>query len=124
MFYRYEFIPKDGKYDRHLGILTGVDLLFRSNSDIIKGNYDNIINQLFEFEKSLPGPSCDMENTISYFTQKGNRKFHKAINRLCIAINETGVAKTRRIEIDNLDNMEIIYQDKYQVIVKRTEEFW
>lgn len=49
---------------------------------------------------------------------------NKAIRALCRAIDATGKAKTQCVVVKELDGDNILYQDKYQVILLRdtTEE--
>lgn len=118
MYFRYEFAPKEGRRDRHIGILTGVDIF---EEELRKRN-SCIIFLTFPFEEFLKRPDIDdMSSTISYFTQKGNRKLHKAITRLCKAIEATGIAHVRCITLNDLDEERILYRDEYQVVLLREE---
>lgn len=102
--YRYEF-KKD---DYSVGVLTGLDDFF---------TVEEICELCWIFERDLKCPSVDMENTISFFTEKGNRKFRKAIRKI------KSIADNKNLEfccivkpVNSLLN--IVYQDNYQIIVK------
>lgn len=102
--YRYTF-KKD---DYSIGILTGLDDFF---------NIDEICECCWFFEEKLKGPDCDLENTKSYFTEKGNRKFNKAIKKI------KKLAESKNIEficeiLENFDINNVVYQDENQVILK------
>lgn len=115
MYYRYECIVPGSTSKLNPGILTIVDEIFTDRQ---------IWQYAMPFEIWLDGPTCTMSNTISYFTEKGNRKMNKAIRALCRAIDATGKAKTQCVTVKELDVDNILYQDKYQVILLRdtTEE--
>ena len=102
MFVRYEF-EKDNK---KIGILTGLDDFF---------SVDEILSLGWIFEKDLELPNISMKNTKSYFTEKGNRKFRKAIKAIKKAAKDKGinVVCERKESLEN-----ILYQDKYQVIMR------
>ena len=102
IFYRYEFVKENNR----TGILTGLDEYF---------SIDEICNVCGIFEMSLKAPNINMENTKSYFTENGNRKFRKMIRNIK-KIAETKGIVTECITRNNLDN--IVYKDNYQVIVK------
>lgn len=109
-YYRYEFIPKNGDKDKHLGILTELEAIFDDLWGVPGWGY---------IEDGLKAPDCDMENTISYFTEKGNRRFRKGLRELCKAINNSGKGTTERIVIETIDPETILYKDQYQVILRR-----
>ena len=107
--YRYE-VKSDKKECSHisgLGILTSLDYIF-DNDDY------KIIDLTYYFLDKLPDPLCNMNNTRSYFTQKGNRKFNKAIKNLKKAIEKEGF-KVITIH-EKSENLHIIYKDAYQVV--------
>lgn len=99
-----------GEKDSECGFLTALDDYFDLETAFALG---------FEFTKRLPEAEIDMKNTRSYFTQKGNRSFNKAIRNCRKAYEEKGIKFSQ--EVHNLGNEEIIYQDKYQIIVKTTQ---
>ena len=101
--YRYEF--DSGCEKPHTGILTGLDDLFET---------DQILKLCAIFEDELPAPVIWDRNTLSFFTEKGNRKFNKAIRKIKEAAKEIGVG-VNCIKI-NYTDASIIYEDKYQVI--------
>lgn len=100
--YRYEVVD-NGK---HFGFLTAFDDYF---------NIDEIVDLCWFFEEKLPLPTVEMANTVSYFTKKGNRTFHKAINKAKIAFTEKGLDFIC-IEKEITDN--ILYADNYQIIMR------
>ena len=101
--YRYEVVDNGN----HQGFLTAFDDYFDD---------DTIFELCGFFELKLPDPDIDMKNTTSYFTEKGNRTFNKAIK----------AAKKKFIEkcldficiTKDLDESLIVYKDKYQAIVR------
>ena len=102
MLYRYE-LSKNG-----IGILIGMDDYFSlyeyfSLEDI--------------FEEKLDKPTCDMEHTKSYFTEKGHRRFRKIIRKIIKAYEGKGV-EVKRIEIEQSKLKNVVYADKYQMVVK------
>lgn len=101
--YRYEIKEKN------IGFLAGLD-------DII--NEDEIFPLVFYFETCLEGPNIDMENTKSYFTSIGNRKFSKAIRNIKKVLLEKGyTVSCTCVSIDEIKS-KIVYSDKYQIVVK------
>ena len=94
MYYRYECIVPGSTSKSNPGILTIVDDIFTDQQ---------IWQYAMPFEIWLDEPACTMSNTISYFTEK---------------------AKTQCVVVKELDGDNILYQDKYQVILLRdtTEE--
>lgn len=101
MFFRYEF-EKDGK---KTGILTGLDDYF---------SIDEILSLGAVFEEKLALPEISMENTRSYFTEKGNRTFRKAIRKIKKSAFERGINVTCEIKSSLED---ILWEDEKQVIV-------
>lgn len=87
------------------GILTSLDYIFDD---------DTIIDLTHIFLDELPDPDCDMRDTVSYFTKKGNRKFNKAIRNLKKALQEKGFKIITVYE--NYENLNVIYEDVYQVV--------
>ena len=61
---------------------------------------------------------------LFYRKRKSKKKMNKAIRALCRAIDATGKAKTQCVVVKELDVDNILYQDRYQVILLRdtTEE--
>lgn len=104
MLYRYEFL-KDNK---RFGILTGLDDCF---------TLDEVFSVCGIFEVCLDCPSISMLNTKSYFTDKGNKKFRKAIRRIKKLADEKGISVfCEKVEKENISD--ILYEDKYQIIIK------
>lgn len=107
--YRY-VVLSDKEEHNHisgLGILTALDYIFNFDDD-------TIIDLTWCFQDDLPDPTCDMKNTCSYFTRKGNRKFNKAIRKLKKAIEEKGFKVVTIYE--DYENLNVIYEDVYQVV--------
>ena len=64
----------------------------------------------------MPDPDIEMKNTTSYFTEKGNRTFNKAIKAAKKKFLEKGLDFICIVK--ELDESLIVYNDKYQAIVK------
>lgn len=105
MLYRYE-LSKNGE-----GIIVAMDDYF---------SMDEFFKLGWLFEVKLKGPTCDMEHTKSYFTEKGHRRFRKNIRKIIKVYEGKGV-EVKRIEIKKSKLKNIIYTDKYQVVVKYEE---
>lgn len=102
MLYRYEF-----KHN-NVGIFVGMDDIF---------DPDTAFELSAFFDDNLKRPRDNIENTISYFTDKGNRKFSKAIKKIKRASLKKGFEVVRIEKEEN--ELEILYKDKYQVLAKR-----
>lgn len=105
--YRY-VVLSDKKEHEHFsgyGIFTSLDYIF---------NEDTIIDLTHIFLDELADPDCNMRDTVSYFTKKGNRKFSKAIRNLKKALQEKGFNVITVYE--DYDNLSIVYEDRYQVV--------
>ena len=103
MYYRYEF-----ELNNNIGILIGLDDIF---------DEDKALELSLYFDLNLSRPTESLEGTISYFTEKGNRKFNKAIKRIKKAALEKNV-NVIRIESDG-SNLDILYEDEYQILAIR-----
>lgn len=101
MFYRYMF-EKDGE---KTGFLTGLDSYF---------SIDEAMELGWIFEEKLALPPISMSNTRSYFTEKGNRSFRKAIRKIQEAAEQKGVRTICEIQKDLSD---ILWKDEKQVVV-------
>lgn len=102
MLYRYEF-----KHNQ-VGIFIGMDDIFDPETAFGLSAF---------FDDELKRPCENLENTISYFTEKGNRKFSKALRKIKKASVEKGYEV---IKVEKEENeLEILYKDKYQVLAKR-----
>lgn len=101
--YRYEVVDNG----MHQGFLTAFDDYF---------DEDTIFELCGFFELKLPDPDINMKNTTSYFTEKGNRTFNKAIKAAKKKFLEKGLDFICIVK--ELDESLIIYKDKYQAIVK------
>lgn len=80
---------------------------------------DDIFNLTAIFEDELPAPNVRIpDGSKFYFTEKGNRKFHKAIMKLNKFLNEHDIATihTTIIEYDDVKD-QIVYEDTYQVAI-------
>lgn len=101
--YRYQL--KESKE----GILVSLDDYFDA---------DDIFTLAWIFECKLDAANIDMSKTISYFTQKGNRKFHKAVSKIVKSFEAIGV-EVEKVEIDFEDVKDsVAYMDNLQVICK------
>lgn len=77
------------------------------------------IDKVFElgwiFEDKLNYPNnMDMSDTVSYFTEKGNRAFHKIIKKCQAEYEKLGIDFHR--EVKELSEEDILYKDEYQII--------
>lgn len=99
--YRYEVVDGDKKQ----GFLTALDDYFSDQE---------IFDLCWFFEDNMKRPELPMSDTRSYFTKKGNRKFHKAITAAKKAYESKGL-KFEFIQKEiNLED--IIYNDDWQII--------
>lgn len=105
--YRYIVVSDKEEYQFFYGsgILTSLDYIF---------DEDTIIDLVAIFEDELPDPNCDMHNTASYFTKKGNRHFNKAIRQIKKALHGKGFEVVTIYE--DYENLNVIYEDLYQVV--------
>lgn len=87
------------------GIMTALDYIF---------DEDTIIDLTAILLDRLPDPDCNMDNTCSYFTKKGNRKFNKAIRSIKKALVDKGFKVITVYE--DYENLNVIYEDQYQVV--------
>lgn len=132
MYYRYILHKcKDG-YE--VGLLTGANILMdqlwnlkkykpdasRSAIDNAVYTADCILRYMAIFYQELPDVDFRLEReTKSYFTDKGNRHFNKAIKALKKYLEDLNIGIEIKTEIftdDEIDSKEIIYRDKYQVM--------
>ena len=108
MFFRYE-VPKLNQ-----GIFGAIE-------DILDLNNEEELDLLFElvayFEDNLKAPDINMEDTESWFTQKGNRKFKKSIKKIINALKERNYSVSCIQK--ELNENEILYKDEYQIIISR-----
>ena len=104
--YRYCLRRKDGS---EVGFLSNIEEFFGDDLGIR-------LAWFFEFKLPYPASVPDMSGTKSYFTQKGNRTFHKALGQVKEAAGKAGIPFIR-YEVD-LPNEAVIYADKYQVITR------
>ena len=104
MLYRYEY--QSGCELDHTGILIGLD-------EIVKDEF-RAFQLEFMFIQDLERPIDDLRGTISYFTEKGNRHFSKAIRAIKKEAKKHGINVVCIIE--EKSNIDILYEDKYQVI--------
>ena len=102
MLYRYEFAHNNR------GMLTELDELFGE---------DKAWELSFYFDIHLERPVADLKETISFFTEKGNRKFSKAIRKIKNYASEKGY-EVIRIEKEEKE-LDILYKDEYQVLALR-----
>ena len=91
------------------GFLTALDDYFK---------VEELLPICWVFELKLPRPAINMSDTCSYFTERGNKTFHKAIKKVREAYAQKGI-KLECIMAD-IDGEDILYRDKYQVIMLRS----
>lgn len=112
-FIRYEIYKE--QQPLNIGIMKGleeIDVPLDVENDL-----------LLEFNRLLPLPQVsfvDNPFSISFFTEEGNRFFHRSIETLITFIEgyEGNTYCVKKIEIpsDN-PNIEILYEDEYQVFL-------
>lgn len=116
--YYYEEIPD---YFEKAGFLIRIDEIL---SFIISPKLeDELLKLIAIFEDELDAPDYNIyknnPSAVSYFTQKGNRKFHKAINNIKTYLFEKCqqemICITKEI---SKDDERILYIDDYQLILK------
>ena len=71
----------------------------------------------YYFDLNLERPVTDLKGTISFFTEKGNKKFSKTIKKIKRFASEKGY-EVIRIEKEETD-LDIMYRDEYQVLALR-----
>ena len=103
VYYRYEY--ESGCSRPHTGILVGLDDIF---------DEDEAFRLSWYFDRYLERPFDILHGTISYFTEKGNRKFNKAIREIKKAALNKSI-NVIRLESDG-SNLEIVYRDEYQIV--------
>lgn len=112
---RIEFLPGICEID-HTGFLTGID-----EFDISDQQWNPLLNIYFLFEGKLKTPPNDIfkrYDTISFFTQRGYRKFRKAIHKAAEILNTyhyptTDIARW-------ISPTHIVYQDELQILIERS----
>lgn len=109
MFIRYELYIDDESQD--VGIFQGICEL-----DLDDDTSDSYVKP-FDDVLEIPTQVFIGQQTCSWFTEKGEQQFLEAINRIVDLYEETGLFEARRLVCDTLDD--IVYQDEYQVLVKR-----
>ena len=99
------------------GILVYLDKVFNPNTD---DGLDMIYRLCWPFEDFLKKPNIDgYPYSRFWFTEKGNRKFNKAIRKIRKEYLSRGI-ETERLEMDiDDDNPDIIYEDEYQVAIRK-----
>ena len=104
--YRYCLRCGDGS---EVGFLSNIEEFFGDDLGLSLAGF-------FELRLPYPVSVADMSGTKSYFTQKGNRTFHKALMRVKKEADKAGIPFVR-YEVD-LPNDTIIYKDAYQVVIR------
>ena len=109
----YRYIVKD----TNVGILVYLDTAFNSDTD---DGLDMIYQLCWPFEEYLKKPNIDGYPCSKFwFTEKGNRKFNKAIRKIRKEYSSRGI-EVERLEMDIDDNSDdIIYRDEYQVAIRK-----
>ena len=87
------------------GFLTALDDYFK---------VEELLPLCWVFEVKLPCPAISMSDTSSYFTERGNKTFHKAIKKAREAYAQKGI-KLECITTD-IDDEDILYKDAYQIV--------
>lgn len=112
---RFEFPSVEG--EEHVGILTGVEYYWGRVPQEID---DAMTDFALFFEGKLLAPEKDIfqdGDTISYFSEKGYRKFRKRIAQFKLLMEQYHIPITSiRTEIDR---SKILYQDPLQYILRR-----
>lgn len=109
--YRYSTIDDD------IGFIQEAYNYNGENDYVFDNKADDIWKLTAIFEDKLQAPNVRIpEGTKFYFTEKGNRKFHKAIKKLCSFLEENEISELHCIIIDE-PNTGIIYRDTYQVAI-------
>ena len=111
MYVRYE-VP-----DMAEGIFGALeDILMDSDDDITL-----LLRLTGYFEGKLTAPSRESlyAGGLCWFTQKGNRRFHKGIVSMVKELEARGYHVRRRV-LPTVDESYILYQDKYQAVLKPT----
>ena len=81
---------------------------------------DMIFKLCWPFDEYLKKPNIDgYPCSRFWFTEKGNRKFNKAIRKIKKEYSSRGI-EVEKIEMDIDDaNEDIAYKDEYQVAIKK-----
>lgn len=116
--YYYEAIPD---YFEKAGFLIRIDEIL--SLIIYPKLEDELLKLVAIFEDELDAPDSEIykrnPTAVSYFTQKGNRKFHKAINDIKTYLFENYhqemICITKEI---SKDDERILYIDNYQLVLK------
>ncbi|MDE5830336.1 MAG: hypothetical protein K2H53_01190, partial [Clostridia bacterium] len=108
-YIRYELYIDDEAQD--VGIFQGICEL-----DLDDDTSDAYV-QPFDDLLEIPTCVCIGQQTSSWFTEEGEKQFLDAINRIVNLYDESGLFEVHRLTCDTLED--IVYQDKYQVLVKR-----
>jgi len=113
MLYRYEM--NDNRFDHpHYGIFMALNDVF---------DRDEALRLTAIFEDELRAPPLwyydskqdPIDKVFCCFTQKGNRKFSKAIKNMKQALEKEGY-KVNRITFNEKD-IDILYEDEYQAVI-------
>lgn len=114
LLFRYECEHPSLK-EPHTGICTCIEELPLPIGD----DWNDVV---FLMEDFLQSPSVDMTNTISFFKPKGHKKVRKGVRQMAKDIQSIQ-AKIGLwiIESDDVESS-IIFNDRYQVILKRTDD--
>lgn len=100
-------------HEEHVGFMIGVEYAYEEA--II--TTDQLLAMMQRFYDEIPEPGIRMVDTVSFFTKYGYDSVSADIAKLSDMMKKYG-AEMRRIEMDIPDNS-IIYQDRYQLIIKR-----
>lgn len=114
MYYRYEIVDNLGK---SYGLFTGLSII---------GLEENHICEITEeFEKYLPIPMFywnkgknGKKDVFAYFTEYGKDRFRKCIENIIKIVENNGFTVIIK-EQTNVGSRRLVYEDKYQVLIKK-----
>lgn len=112
---RYEFEPGICELP-HSGLLTGIE-----ETEVFEQDRDCIIDYFFLFDAKLQTPPDEIfkrYDTVSFFTQRGYRRFRKHLKDLSVKLAEHHVP-VRQVK-RWIKQADIIYQDEYQILIERS----
>lgn len=108
--YRFEFMRDSVKQ----GFLVAVTDKFENYFTV-----DEFFKYFGIFEVKLALPNIDMQNTKSYFTEKGYRKFRKMIKKIEKLAADKGICFLKE-EMNKEELKDILFEDENQVIIRDT----
>lgn len=115
MLYRY-YIKK---YNAgiFIGLSEFIESTYGPNSN---DGFDIVLRLTGIFEDKLPAPTTKLGEAEYWFTQKGNRKFRKAINKIILYLKNNDIdVEILNMEEDELSKYTVLYEDIYQVALAK-----